>query len=70
MKNQPTHRVNFARIIGQDDEGKDQLAYGKEIGTIWPCQNGNGSVLKLDIIPIELTRREGVIFINEIKPKS
>ncbi len=69
MKNKPTHRVSFARFTGKDEQGNDQLAYGKEIGAIWPCQNGKGSVLKLDIIPIELTRREGVIFVYEIDSK-
>ena len=30
--NRPTHRVSFARIVGQDQDGKDQLWTAKEIG--------------------------------------
>lgn len=60
----PTHRVTFSRITGQDDEGRDTLARPKEIGAVWPRKNGkSGGIIALDIIPIELTQRQGVIFL-------
>lgn len=60
----PLYRVTFSRIIGQDRQGRDELARPKEIGAVWPRKNGKtGGVLQLDIIPIELTQRQGVIFI-------
>ena len=60
----PLYRVTFSRITGQDKDGRDELARPKEIGAVWPRKNGKaGGVLQLDIIPIELTKREGVIFV-------
>jgi len=62
--NLPLYRVSFARITGQDGHGRDALARPKEIGAVWPRKNGKtGGVLQLDIIPIELTQRQGVIFL-------
>ena len=60
----PTFRVSFSRITGQDQEGNDVLARPKEIGAVWPRKNGkSGGILTLDLIPIELAQRQGVIFI-------
>ena len=64
----PLYRVSFSRITGQDGNGQDELARPKEIGAIWPRKNGKaGGILQLDIIPIELTQRQGVIFITPIE---
>lgn len=60
----PLYRVTFARITGQDRQGKDILSRPKEIGAVWPRKNGKqGGVLSLDLIPIELTQRQGVLFL-------
>jgi len=60
----PLYRVTFSRITGQDRDGNDVLARPKEIGAVWPRKNGKtGGLLMLDIIPIELTQRQGVIFL-------
>lgn len=65
----PLYRVSFSRITGKDRNGQDELARPKEIGAIWPRKNGKaGGVLQLDIIPIELTQRQGVIFITPVEP--
>jgi len=62
--NRPLFRVSFARITGQDDQGQDILARPKEIGAVWPRKGDkSGGILQLDIIPIELTQRQGVIFL-------
>lgn len=66
--NLPLFRVSFARITGQDDQGRDELARPKEIGAVWSRKNGKaGGILQLDIIPIELTQREGVIFLVPVE---
>ncbi len=63
-KDRPLYRVTFSRITGQDQDGRDELARPKEIGAVWPRRNGKtGGILTLDIIPIELTQRQGVIFL-------
>ncbi len=60
----PLYRVSFSRITGQDGQGNDVLARPKEIGAVWPRKNGkSGGILQLDLIPIELAQRQGVIFI-------
>lgn len=60
----PMYRVTFSRITGQDDKGQDILGRPKEIGAVWSRKNGkSGGILALDIIPIELTQRQGVIFL-------
>lgn len=60
----PIYRVSFARITGQDGNGKDVLGCPREIGAVWPRRNGkSGGILSLDIIPIELTQRQGVLFL-------
>ena len=69
MSNKPTHRISFARIIGTDEDGADKLGSAREIGAIWPRENGKGGILRLDHIPVELTRHQGVLFVNEISLK-
>ena len=60
----PLYHVTFAPVTGQDDNGQDIIGRPKEIGSVWPRKNGKtGAILKLDIIPIELTRKQGVIFL-------
>lgn len=61
----PTHRVSFSRIVGQDDKGNDRLGSAREIGAVWPRENGKGGILRFDHIPVELTRHQGVIFITD-----
>ena len=59
----PLFRVTFSRIE-TDETGKDVVMKPKEIGAVWPRKNGKqGGILALDLIPIELTQRKGVLFI-------
>lgn len=67
--NRPTHRVSFARIMGQDNDGRDRLGNAKEIGAIWPRAQGDGGILRFDHIPIEMTQHGGVLFVSPIDPK-
>ncbi len=63
-KTKPTARVAFARSVGTDENGREKLGPLREIGAIWPRRDASkGGVLRLDHIPVELTQREGVIFI-------
>lgn len=63
-QNFPLYRVSFSRITGHDEQGRDELARPKEIGAVWPRKGDKtGGILQLDIIPIELTQRQGVIFL-------
>lgn len=60
----PLYRLTFSRIVGQDADGKDILARPKEIGAVWPRKHGKkGGLIALDLIPIELTQRKGVLFL-------
>jgi|GEM_PF-1391500 len=68
MKNRkterPMFRVTFARITGQDSNGRGILSRPKEIGAVWARKQGKaGGILVLDLIPIELTQRRGVMFL-------
>ncbi|MEM1154441.1 MAG: hypothetical protein AAGI44_09880 [Pseudomonadota bacterium] len=65
MTKKPTHRVSFSRITGTDEQGRDILGSAREIGAIWPRDNGKGGILRLDHLPLELTRHQGVIFVTE-----
>lgn len=65
-KKKPTQRIAFARIIGTDDQGNEKLGSAREIGAIWPRGNGKGGILRLDHIPVELTRHEGVLFVSDV----
>jgi hypothetical protein len=60
----PMYRVTFSRITGKDAEGKDILARPKEIGVVWPRKQGKtGGLITLDLIPVELSQRQGVLFL-------
>lgn len=60
----PLYRVTFSRITGKDENGNDQLARPKEIGAVWARKGGKaGGVVALDIIPVELAQRQGVLFL-------
>ena len=64
MSTKPLYRVSFSRKQTDGEEG-ETLGYAREIGAIWPRANGKpGGVLRLDHVPIELTKHEGVIFIT------
>ena len=60
----PLYRVTFSRITGTDETGRSILARPKEIGSVWKRKNGKaGALLTLDLIPVELTQRQGVLFL-------
>ena len=68
--NRPLYRVTFSRITGQDAQGRDELARPKEIGAVWPRKGDKtGGIVQLDIIPIELTQRQGVIFLVPVEDR-
>lgn len=63
-KERPLYRVTFSRITGKDDKGSDILSRPKEIGAVWPRKGDKiGAILNLDLIPVELAQRQGVIFL-------
>ncbi|MEL6826629.1 MAG: hypothetical protein AAFN91_10315 [Pseudomonadota bacterium] len=67
QSNRPQFRVSFSRITGQDEAGQDKLGKAREIGAIWPRKDSSkGSILKLDLIPIELTNHQGVLFVTPV----
>jgi len=60
----PMFRVTFSRITGKDEQGRDILARPKEIGAVWARKGGKaGGIVALDIIPVELAQRQGVLFL-------
>lgn len=60
----PLFRITFSRITGKDEGGRDVLGKPKEIGAVWPRKNGKvGGIVALDIIPVELAQRQGVLFL-------
>ena len=60
----PMYRLTFSRITGQDADGRDILARPKEIGAVWTRKQGKaGGIVSLDIIPVELAQRQGVLFL-------
>lgn len=64
----PTHRVTFSRITGTDENGQEKLGPAREIGAIWPRKpDKKGGILKLDHIPVELTKHQGVLFILPVE---
>jgi len=63
----PMFRVTFSRIIGKDQDGRDILARPKEIGAVWARKQGKaGGIVSLDLIPVELAQRQGVLFLVPI----
>lgn len=64
----PMFRVSFSRITGKDGDGNDVLSRPREIGAVWPRKNGKaGGLLVLDLIPVELTQRQGVLFLVPVQ---
>lgn len=60
----PLFRITFARVMGHDEDGRANLAKPKEIGAVWPRRSDKrGAILNFDLIPVELTQRQGVIFL-------
>jgi hypothetical protein len=60
----PMFRVSFSRITGQESDGSDILSRPKEIGAVWPRKGDKiGGIMTLDVIPVELAQRKGVIFL-------
>jgi hypothetical protein len=60
----PMFRITFSRITGKDKDGKDILARPKEIGAVWKRKEGkSGGLVSLDLIPVELAQRQGVLFL-------
>ena len=60
----PLFRITFSRITGKDEYGNDVLSYPKEIGVVWPRKQGKtGGLVSLDLIPVELAQRQGVMFL-------
>lgn len=68
-KSKPSHRVSFAAFTGKDENGNDRLGSSREIGSVWPRKDGKASIIRFDIIPIELTQRQGVLFLNPVGSK-
>lgn len=63
----PLFRITFSRITGKDDKGNDVLSRPKEIGAVWARKNGKtGGLVSLDLIPVELAQRQGVMFLLPI----
>ena len=63
----PLFRITFSRITGQDEKGNDVLSRPKEIGAVWARKNGKtGGLVSLDLIPVELAQRQGVMFLLPI----
>jgi len=64
-KARPTHRVSFARIIGTDQYGKDQLGPAREIGAMWARPDAaKGWIMRFDHVPMELGQHQGVVFVT------
>ena len=64
----PMFRVTFSRITGKDSEGNDVLTRPKEIGAVWARKGGKiGGIVNLDLIPVELTQRQGVLFLVPVE---
>lgn len=65
-KREPSHRVAFSRITGQDRQGRDILGPAREIGAIWDRQGKEGEgILRFDHIPEELSWHGGVVFVRK-----
>jgi len=67
-KARPLYRVSFARKTGTDERGEDTLGPAREIGSVWARREGNGAILRLDHIPIELSQHQGVVFLFPAEP--
>ena len=70
-KQRPSHRVSFARINGQDRQGRDILGPAREIGSIWDRKGKEGeAILRFDHIPEEMRGRDGgVLFVSKVQER-
>lgn len=70
-KQSPTHRVSFARINGQDRQGRDLLGPAREIGSIWERKGKEGEgILRFDHIPEEMrSQGGGVLFVSAARER-
>ena len=60
----PLYRVSFSAITGKDEDGKDILSHPREIGAAWKRKGDKkGAIINLDIIPTDLVKRNGVMFL-------
>lgn len=60
----PLYRVSFSRITGKDDQGNDILGKPREIGAAWARKGDKqGAIVQLDIIPTDLVKHNGVMFL-------
>lgn len=67
----PLFRVTFSRITGKDEQGNDILSRPKEIGAVWARKNGKtGGLVSLDLTPVELSQRQGVMFLLPVDQDS
>lgn len=66
-RKKPIHRISFARIVGKDAYGNDRLGPAREIGSVWPRENGKSPIIRLDLMPIELTQHQGVLFLTPVQ---
>ena len=67
----PLFRVTFSRITGKDEQGNDILSRPKEIGAVWARKNGKtGGLVSLDLTPVELSQRQGVMFLLPVDQHS
>ena len=67
----PLYRVTFSRITGRDRGGNDTLSYPREIGAVWSRKDDSkGGIIALDLIPIELTQRQCVLFLVPVEDRA
>lgn len=65
-KQKPIYRARFARVIGKDQSGKDQLGRTVEVGAVWARREADkGAILKLDIVPQDFSN--GVLFLDPVE---
>lgn len=65
----PLYRVTFCPMEGKDENGKDKLSKRSvEIGAVWPTASGKSNILRLKIVPENISN--GMIFLNPIEQKA
>lgn len=64
----PAFRVMRARVKGRDSNGRAEYGSFRAIGAVWhPDENKKWSPMPLDLIPIELTQREAVLYLAPVE---
>jgi len=67
-KERPMFRVCFSTFRGKDNRGNDIVGSPREIGCVWARKNGKpGGIQDFDHIPVELTQRQGVVFLFPVE---